>query len=672
MNISRLKISILAACISTSLIALSAQAANLNPVDDWDLFEVDGDATESLSYDGLDWQTLNGLTPPSPGAAFGDNCTFITATGAVPDPTDSTDQTFTGGRTDLQQTSSPQVTQGPGNIWGWTTGTSPDKDELENAYAAAYDCGGDLVVYFGADRIATDGAANLGFWFLQQDVAPVVGGRFSGRHVNGDTLILVNYENGGTVPNIGVYRWCDESVTNDPNCQADVKDGNTAVVQTIVDPSTTAVKCTNAGNHDYCAITNDNAIPLYWPYTPKGGSLNDPAPSRAFFEGGINLTNVLGQSLCVTAFVAETRSSPSITASLKDFVTGNFNVCGLDVSKSCPDSRVGATLSGLCETTDTQSCTTSADCPVIPGSAVHEACDKTNPQFVGGNEYKTQYLIPITTSGPVALTHVKVAEVEVQPTTSNTISCRIVDIDGTPQNTALAIDGTLPYTYVEVKASLSGTTNVTVECTSTKALTTNKVSAIANVGATATLTDPKEFTFNPVVDGTNTCLATPTPGLKVEKACGYDGTCSNNSAIQCDQNSDCGAGNTCVGAYEDVKLKLVSSALKFEVPVTIAVSNTGDENLTNIVLSDDPAISGLGPIASLAKGASTVFKKTYQTTTPDGLASEWIGCDVSFSDTVTLTSATGVSSGTFAPEGPSNEASATCFFCPTDGCDRTP
>src|SRR5262247_1675843 len=57
--------------------------------------------------------------------------------------------------------------------WQWKDqlGGLPDKDNITNAYAAAYTAAnGDLIIYFGADRFTTEGDAQLGFWFFKQQV----------------------------------------------------------------------------------------------------------------------------------------------------------------------------------------------------------------------------------------------------------------------------------------------------------------------------------------------------------------------------------------------------------------------------------------------------------------------------------------------------------------------
>ena len=57
------------------------------------------------------------------------------------------------------------------------------------------------------------GSSNVGFWFLQDDVAPIPGtpvgstSRFSGQHEVGDLLVLSEFSDGGTGITIKVFEW---------------------------------------------------------------------------------------------------------------------------------------------------------------------------------------------------------------------------------------------------------------------------------------------------------------------------------------------------------------------------------------------------------------------------------------------------------------------------------
>ena len=85
------------------------------------------------------------------------------------------------------------------------------KIDIANAYAAIYTAdSGDEILYFGIERNANTGTADVGFWFLQDEVAcESTGGAvtFSGDHTDGDLLVVSEFTGGGTVSTINVYRW---------------------------------------------------------------------------------------------------------------------------------------------------------------------------------------------------------------------------------------------------------------------------------------------------------------------------------------------------------------------------------------------------------------------------------------------------------------------------------
>lgn len=292
----------------------SASKAALG-VDDDTIFELEGDAvdeTGSGAPTGDDWSTVNATG----GSSF-------VHTGVLADP--APQSIFTGGRKDIQVIAD----------WSHKSGAVPDKDDITNAYAAAYNVSGDLVVYFGADRIANEGDAQLGFWFFQQQVGAEPDGSFSGEHTNHDLLVLVNFSNGGTVPTIQVLEWVGSG-----------GDQQGGTLNLLYDAA--AATCNPAVNQTVCAVTNATDATAPWPYVPKGGSLGDPFPPVAFFEGGINISALFPESTpCFASFMAETRSSTSVTASLKDFVLGAFPVCKITVVKLCTSGSVNADESGF-------------------------------------------------------------------------------------------------------------------------------------------------------------------------------------------------------------------------------------------------------------------------------------------------------------------------------------
>ena len=200
--------------------------------------------------------------------------------------------------------------------WQHTAGSVPDKDEILNAYAAKYVVGGEQILYFGADRFAQNGSADFGFWFFKDKVAPITSGadagKFTGVHTVGDILILGTFTQGGAVATARIYKWVGSGGSDGPI------DGPVANFGDCVPGS--------AGQNG-CITVNSSLAPVAWPYQAKtGGTPANNIPDGGFVEGGINLS-AIGLSGCFSSFIAETRSSPSLTATLKDFAGGSFEVC---------------------------------------------------------------------------------------------------------------------------------------------------------------------------------------------------------------------------------------------------------------------------------------------------------------------------------------------------------
>ncbi|PLX81608.1 MAG: hypothetical protein C0616_04755 [Desulfuromonas sp.] len=283
-----------------------------------------------------DWQThCESASPggpcanngPDPGATA-DADAFL-FTGIKDDP--SPESIFTGGRKDIQLIED----------WGHKDGSVPDKSDITNAYATAYNDNGDLIVYFGADRYANVGDTFMGFWFFRDAVQAEPDGSFSGVHMDGDTLVLVNFpQANNAVPEIAVVVWdpsCSKAANNNPQpgqCAA-----KNLFLIASADLNTGAI-CGSGGplQDDVCANTNDTTITSWWPYMSKDGFVNQ-FPYESFFEGGINLTNLVGNG-CFSSFMAETRSSSSFTAALKDFVIDSFETCSIDVTKNCANPQL--------------------------------------------------------------------------------------------------------------------------------------------------------------------------------------------------------------------------------------------------------------------------------------------------------------------------------------------
>lgn len=269
-----------------------------------DLFELEGNPEADGVFD--DWETLQ-AGPPAPGTGF-------VASTAIPifdDQGDGDTSYFhKGGSKDTNDI----------NMWAHRDqDVAPDKDEIINAAASAYrNADGELVLFFTADRFDGSGDAAIGFWFFKNQISLNPDGTFSGVHANGDVLITSDFSGGGTISTIRVFEW---------------QSGTLQETALGGDP----LDCDASGhNSNICATVNDatnNAIPTsaIWPYTDKDGFTDYQA--GAFYEGGINVTELLlgpdptPEEECFASFLAESRSSTSPTAQLKDFVLGSFPVC---------------------------------------------------------------------------------------------------------------------------------------------------------------------------------------------------------------------------------------------------------------------------------------------------------------------------------------------------------
>lgn len=301
-GLERMNYSRIIRCLTLGVVLMFiVGAGSVFAVDDLGLFELDANAVQDAGPPPDDWETL-----------FGGGGNQVVFTGIKADPDQET--IFVGGRKDIQDI----------DQWGWKSGGGfPDKDDITNAYGAAYIHDSNLIVYFGADRFANKGDAFLGFWFFQNKVSLNPDGSFEGVHAIGDILVIVNFPQGtNQSPEINVVEW------NPPG----------ADIATNLKLLASGAVCSGGGDIA-CALTNEGDEISPWPYIPKSGT---PGifPFESFFEGGINITEILGGTPCFASFMAESRSSKRFTATLKDFVLDEFPVCKIAVSKTCDVVRL--------------------------------------------------------------------------------------------------------------------------------------------------------------------------------------------------------------------------------------------------------------------------------------------------------------------------------------------
>ncbi len=174
--------------------------------------------------------------------------------------------------------------------WQWRDQSVPDADELDDGFAVKYDVNGEQTLFFGADRFATNGSKDAGFWFFHQKVSPVapVGtadGTFTGVHTApdpgangifcgipgqttpncspydaddtaGDVLVLTTFTQGGAVTSIRVYEWIGPA-------------GSTAA---LLQRGAAGDCVPGDATQQLCATVNDTTIESPWDYSGKGAS----------------------------------------------------------------------------------------------------------------------------------------------------------------------------------------------------------------------------------------------------------------------------------------------------------------------------------------------------------------------------------------------------------------
>jgi hypothetical protein len=291
-------------------VVIAAQKAP--DVHDEGVFELDGNAIHgTMVPPGDDWDNV----------LLGGGGLSLVNTGLITDaPSDADDNFQGGGSKDLNDVSS----------WGWATNSVPNKDDLLHAFAAIYRMPSDnhIHIYFGADRYSNGGDAQIGFWFFVNKISKNQDGTFSGTHAIGDILVLSDFTQGGSVPSFTVYEWVGSG-------------GDNGALQTLI----TGVDCqTSPPGDTVCGRVNDSIeTPTPWPFRDSSPQhdANTYYPGE-FFEAGLDLTALLPNAACLSSFLAETRSSQSLSAQLEDFVLGSFDTCKITVGKSGPAlSKVG-------------------------------------------------------------------------------------------------------------------------------------------------------------------------------------------------------------------------------------------------------------------------------------------------------------------------------------------
>ena len=352
MSTRRIPLALLAVIALTIAVVVPA-----NAVHDLGVFQLDRNAQSSVqsaipATD--DWDKVCPSGTPS-GGVPGVQCIGGISAQATTFDTDGVNASiFTGGgsKDDLNTTS-----------WQWKDGSVPPKDDLAHAYAVRYASG---LLYFGADRTANNGDSQIGFWFFRGNVGPRPGGTFGpDSHQNGDILILSDFTQGGTTVTIRVFAWHSPGGTI--NGTLDLLAGTTTNLADCVGPPPVS------SGDPFCATVNKVNTPSPWAFTDKGGAPNGYFAPGEFYEGGVDLAFLGLADECFSSFLAETRSSQSVDATLKDFVGGGFGVCSATMSTT-PSAGAGGTVAPGTIVTDTATVTGTSPTKTPTGSVTFYLC----------------------------------------------------------------------------------------------------------------------------------------------------------------------------------------------------------------------------------------------------------------------------------------------------------
>ena len=279
------------------------------------VFELDGNIVKgSTTPLPTDWGALfnaNGVTQPLPAGAL-DAHWVNDGPHAVTDLT-----TFTTGSKDTLDIANA----------GWQctpSGNITPKDDILHSYSFAIvpqsgPRAGDLLVYGGFERFANNGAGDLGLWLLQDPTVACSSTKgavsFTGAHVVGDILVVGEFSTGGSVTTLNMFEWVG------------ITKATPLGVMNIT--STGGADCTVAPDTaNICARSNTGPIStLPWSTQDKTSGPNTLATAE-FFEVGIDLTGLFGSNApCINRFIFDTRTSPSLTATLVDYAEGALATC---------------------------------------------------------------------------------------------------------------------------------------------------------------------------------------------------------------------------------------------------------------------------------------------------------------------------------------------------------
>ena len=226
-------------------------------------------------------------------------------------------------------TSSNKINDDP-NTYTWGTGSSPNKNEIQNAIAhfsyadptIQYGNEGDLWLAFAADRQVTNGSSYIDFEILQASLTLNEDGTVSSEGPDGgrtvlDLLITIEFTNGGGAATVVVRQWGP--------------DGEGGFEYSIITPDEGTV------------FGTENDVETIVPYSIY---FQDPINEAGFYqysinqwaEGAVNVSAFFPEDVCVnlsTLFVRTRTSGSSSQSELKDF-PGRPTEIEIDLTPEAP------------------------------------------------------------------------------------------------------------------------------------------------------------------------------------------------------------------------------------------------------------------------------------------------------------------------------------------------
>jgi hypothetical protein len=406
-----------------------------NAVHDTGKFQLDGNAQTSDQSNPPateDWDKVCPANHPQSLTCLGGN-TADRATFIADAFLSASDNIFKGGTDDADISS-----------WQWKqAGPSPDKDDIEHAYAAQYTITAagpyqnHKVLFFGGDRLANNGNTNIGFWFFHNNVTTggsksgtdangnptcsvnsgcgftqlhTVGNKSLGGSTPGDLFILSAFTNGGAQPTIKIFEWVGPGNATKNYLGSNGCFTNACTLQPLPVPNTPGFndnRCDVGGpttGDVACAIVNGVSKPSPWVFTDKtsGAPANTFGPSE-FYEGGLDLTGLGFGEACFSSTLLNTRSSQSGTSVLQDFALGAFGSCGSSVVTTPSAGQNGSVSigNGVVTVHDTAAVTVSG-ISTFSGSLNFHLCGPiaTGNCATGGTAVAAKAGVnPITTNG---------------------------------------------------------------------------------------------------------------------------------------------------------------------------------------------------------------------------------------------------------------------------------